>query len=167
MSLLNCRWQKPGRPAEQGPACRARGSSEAPVDLARRADPAPADLGLTQSSARNGRDRPLGIGSPPKKRPEGSATISVKITTWGNASVGAGRRSAPYVQDAICAISTRCPCQTGIDASSRSPDIEPSFLRPDPSEAPFVQRAGPSEGLAGPCSAGRSGPCQSSFTIGQ
>ena len=166
MSLLNCRRQKPGRPAEQGLPALRKALSPDRRGLARRADPASADSGLTQSSARNGRDRVLCIGSPPKKRPEGSATISVEIPTWGNASVGAGRRLAPYAQGAISAVSARCPCQTGIDASSRSPGIEPSFLRPDASEAPFVQRAGPSEGLAGPCSAGRPGPCQSWFTIG-
>ena len=120
--------QGPGRPAGQNPASASEGP--APPDgrglmlrwrgLAHLTDPAPAYPGLTQGSARGGRDRALRIGFPPEKRLEGPAAPA-GIPSWGSVLAGTGGHSAAYAQGAIPAASARRPCRTATDAPCALP----------------------------------------------
>ena len=127
--------QGPGRPAGQNPASASEGP--APPDgrglmlrwrgLAHLTDPAPAYPGLTQGSARGGRDRALRIGFPPEKRLEGPAAPA-GIPSWGSVLAGTGGRSAAYAQGAIPAASARRPCRTATDAPCALPISIPARI---------------------------------------
>ena len=73
------------------------------------------DLGLARTSARNGRDRALCIGSraPPPCPTEGVSPVRdpPQSRRW---PLGALFREETYAQDAIRAVSGRHPCRSGI-----------------------------------------------------
>ena len=72
------------------------------------------DLGLARTSARNGRDRALRIGSrAPSLLGEG-VFLSWDLHRSRRRLLGALFREKTYAQDAICAVSGRYPCQAGI-----------------------------------------------------
>ena len=108
--------------ASEAPSSSGRGLLRRRQGLAQRADSTSADSGLTQASARTGRDRVVCIGFLPKKRPEELAAAPTNTPTRENASVGTGRRSATYAQDVIRAVSGPRACRTSIGAGPCSPE---------------------------------------------
>ena len=134
-SMSNRDRQGPGRPAGQNPASASEGP--APPDgrglmlrwrgRAHLTDPAPAYPGLTQGSARGGRDRALRIGFPPEKRLEGPAAPA-GIPSWGSVLAGTGGRSAAYAHG-LC---RSLPLRRDVRAEPRPMRLAPFRYRSRP-----------------------------------
>lgn len=99
------------------PARRA-GSPAVPTEphSAGRADPCQPRFDRENASKRHGSRLVHRLS--PKKHPERPVAAPADIPTWGNALTGTARNLATHAQDAISAVSIRCPCQTAIDATN-------------------------------------------------